>query len=93
MTIAKRLMDLFSPNRGRRPDIDASISAALAEGEKTREAVREITATSRAERADANDLAGTVQKRLAKIEERRERRQADPRISVIVEAIRILEGR
>jgi hypothetical protein len=87
MSVLRCLTDWIRSRRCKEPDLDASISEALAEGEKTREAAREIAASSRVERAEATDLAGNVQKRLAMIEERRER------LTVVVETIRILEGR
>ena len=92
MKLAKRLTGwLFQRRRTR--DLDASISEALAEGEKARESAMELAATSHLEWADAASLAGSVQKRLATIEERKERRKSDPRLSMVSETIRILEGR
>jgi hypothetical protein len=92
MKFAKRLTGWFFRSRRTR-DLDASISEALAEGEKTRESAMELAATSHLEWADATHLSGTVQERLAKIEKRKERRKTDPRLSVVAETIRILEGR
>jgi hypothetical protein len=93
MSVVRCLTDWLLPRRRKAHDVDASMSAAMAEGEKTREAAREVAASSRVERSEAADLAGVVQKRLALIEGRRERRQADPRLTVVYETIRILEGR
>lgn len=52
-----------------------------------------VVESSKADQAVVEDLVSGLQQRLARLDRRRSARIRDPRLSVIVETIRILEGR
>lgn len=86
-------MSWLFPNRSSDPAIEARVADALLAGDEAKDVIQKIVETSAVEKAEADELADTVRARLAQLEARRARRIHDPRISVVVETVRILQGR
>jgi hypothetical protein len=92
MSIVRRIMGWITLGHWQKPALETRLDAALAGSNHARDVVRGIVETSEAQVADAEELSGKTRERLVLLEARRARRRKDPHLSVIVEAMRIMEG-
>lgn len=88
---------LLPPCSHKQPDATerlTAVSAAILEASDAASRSAEgIVRSAKADQAVADDLVHQVRGRLASLDVRRTQRTTDPRLAVITETIRILEGR
>ena len=94
MTVLGRLMQIFMPSRGVGCALEKRLDAAAETAVRGEEVVRKIVETSKDEAAEAVELSGKTRERLALLEARRAKRlRMDPHVQVVIDTMRMMEGR